>query len=228
MSKQAKHSKKAAKRKTNWMVIGGVIIGGIVLVGLMALAFREPGRLKLQQFCNQNPENCMVEGDEDAPVTIVEVSDYGCGHCRDFNLEKSDQIKEQFVETGQVRWVVMPFALSGQGGVAPTLPTAVAAMCANEQDQFAEFHKAAFLLQGTELFNTEEGINATAASLGLDLEAFASCLADNDYERIIRRNMQAAASAGLEGTPSFAIGEELISGNQPLEVFQQRIESLLQ
>lgn len=227
MSKQANKNKKKRKKGTNWWIIGGVVIGGVVLVGLMALALRGPDPLRLDRYCDQNPQNCIVEGAEDAPVTIVEVSDYGCPHCRDFNTETAVQIQEQYVQTGQVKWVVMPFALTNQFGEAPTMPTAVAAMCAAEQDLFPAFHRAAFGLQGTPLFNTTEGLQAAAETAGLDTAVFAACLADNDYEQIIRRNIQTATSVGIHGTPSFAIGSDVLSGALPFSVFQQRIDSQL-
>ncbi|HRQ40921.1 MAG TPA: thioredoxin domain-containing protein [Chloroflexota bacterium] len=223
MAKQARKNKK--KQTTNWWVIGGVVIGGMVLVGLMALALREPETLTLERYCEQNPGNCIVEGAANAPVTVVEVSDYGCGHCRNFNLDTAVTLHQQYVETGQVKWVVMPFALSSQPG--GTMPSAIAALCAAEQDNFSAFHRAAFNLQSSPLYNTTEGLQAAAESAGLDTTAFAACLADNDYEQVVRRNMQAAASAGINSTPSFALGADIIRGNLPLAVFQQRIESLL-
>lgn len=227
MNKQARKNRRGRKQGTNWWIIGGVVIGGVVLVGLMALALRGPETLQLARYCEQNPQNCMVEGAADAPVTVVEVSDYGCPHCRDFNVETAVQIHDQYVETGQVKWVVLPFALSNQFGEAPTMPTAVAAMCAGEQERFPAYHRAAFALQGTPLFNTPDGLQAAAETAGLDTAVFAACLADNEYEQIIRRNMQAAASAGINSTPSFAIGREVLRGALPFSIFQQRIESLL-
>ncbi|MCP4359212.1 MAG: thioredoxin domain-containing protein [Chloroflexi bacterium] len=228
MTKRVRRKKKSTKkRQTNWWVIGGVIVGGLVLVALMSLAFRKPNQLDLVKYCNNNPENCIVEGAADAPVTIVEVSDYGCPHCKDFNLGTFNLIKEQFIDSGQVKWVVMPFALANQFGEAATLDTAVAGMCAAEQDKFPEFHSAAFSLQGTALFNTEAGLMSVAETAGLDTQAFADCLDNNDYEDLIRRNMTAAGSAGISGTPSFYIGDDLLSGNQPFSIFQPRIESLL-
>lgn len=223
MAKNARKQKQ--KQRTNWWVIGGIVIGGMVLVGLMAVALREPETLTLERYCEQNPGNCIVEGAANAPVTVVEVSDYGCGHCRNFNTDTAVQLHQQYVETGQVKWVVMPFALSSQPG--GTIPSAVAALCAAEQDNFAAYHRAAFDLQSSPLYNTTEGFRAAAATAGLDTAAFATCLASNDYEQVVRRNMQAAASAGINSTPSFALGADIIRGNLPLAVFQQRIESLL-
>ncbi|WP_420631906.1 DsbA family protein [Candidatus Leptofilum sp.] len=227
MAKRAR-TRKSAKKETNWLVIGGLIVGGIVIfVGLVALAFREPNRLSLLSYCNNNPDNCIVVGDVDADVAVVEVSDYGCSHCRDFNLETGPLLNAQYVEPGEVKWIVVPFALQNQAGGFTTMPSAVAAMCANEQGAFSEFHESLFALQGTASFNTEAGFLQVADSVEMDTAAFSSCLDDNQYADIILENITMAQQAGVSSTPSFFVDGNLLPGNQPLSVFQQRLNSLL-
>lgn len=227
MTKRAR-SRRSAKKQTNWMPIVGLVVGGIVLfAGLIYLAFREPARLSLLGYCNNNPENCVVLGDENADVTVVEVSDYGCTHCRDFNLETSPTLRAQYVDSDQVKWIVVPFALQGQTGAFPTMPSSVAAMCANEQNAFVDYHEALFELQSTPLFNTEEGFMQVAVGLGLDTEAFSSCLNNNTYADQVLNNIAMVQQAGVNSTPSFFIDGDLLAGNQPLTVFQQRLDSLL-
>jgi protein-disulfide isomerase len=227
MTKRAR-SHRQARKQTNWMLIGGVGIAGFVIfVGLIYLAFREPTRLSLLGFCNTNPENCIVVGSEDAEVAVVEVSDYGCSHCRDFNVETAPVLEAQYVDTNEVKWIVVPFALQGQTGAFPTIPSTIAAMCANAQGAFAEYHKALFELQSTPLFNTEQGFMQVAAGLDLDEEAFSSCLNDNTYADRILENITMAQQAGINSTPSFFIDGNLLAGNQPLTVFQQRLDALL-
>lgn len=220
--------RRSAKKQTNWVFIGGIVVGGVILfAGLIYLAFREPARLSLLGFCNNNPDNCIVIGDEDAEVAVVEVSDYGCSHCRDFNLETGPILEEQYIDTDQVKWILLPFALQSQAGAFPTMPSTIAAMCANEQGAFADFHRALFELQSTPLFNTEEGFMQAAAGLDLDTEAFSSCLSDNPYTDRVLENITMAQQAGINSTPSFLIDGNLLAGNQPLSVFQQRLDSLL-
>ena len=227
MTKRAR-SRRSTRKQTNWTLIGGIVAGGVILfIGLIYLAFREPTRLSLLGFCNNNPENCIVIGNEDAEVAVVEVSDYGCSHCRDFNLETSPILEEQYLNTDQVKWFVVPFALQGQTGAFPTMPSTLAAMCANEQGAFADYHEALFELQSTPLFNTEEGFMQVATGLDLDTEAFSSCLNNNSYADIVLENITMAQQAGINSTPSFFIDGNLLSGNQPLVVFQQRLDSLL-
>lgn len=227
MAKRAR-TRKSVKKQTNWFVVGGLIVGGVVIfVGLVMLAFREPNRISLLGFCNSNPDNCIVIGDEDADVAVVEVSDYGCSHCGAFNLETSPLLQAQYVEPGDVKWVVVPFALQSQAGIFPTMPSVTAALCANEQGAFVEYHEGLFELQGTASYNTEAGFLDLASALEMDVDAFSSCLDDNQYTDIVLENITMAQQAGVSSTPSFFFDGELLPGNQPISVFQQRLDSLL-
>ena len=221
MSKKIR--KKKQKEGTNWKVVAGIVaVSAIVLIAMMALAFRDPNTLDLAKYCDNNPENCISRGSNDATARVVEVSDYGCSHCRTFNLETAPLIEEMYVGNEDFQYRVMPFALGAQ-----TVPSAVAAMCANEQGGFWDYHQALFTIQETPAFNTESGFMETAASVGLDSGEFASCLADNDYENIISENMRAVGLAGINSTPSFMINGEVLRGAQPFSVFQMRIDELL-
>lgn len=227
MTKRARN-RRTGKKQTNWMLIAGIVVGGVIIfVGLIALAFREPVRLSLLGYCNNNPDNCIVVGNENAEVAVLEVSDYGCSHCRDFNLETGPVLEAQYIDSDQVKWVVVPFALQSQTGSFPTMPSAVAAMCANEQGMFGDYHEALFELQGTALFNSEEGFMQVATALEMDSELFSSCLNSNAYADRILENITMAQQAGINSTPSFFIDGNLLPGNQPLSVFQQRLNALL-
>lgn len=217
---------------TNWYVIGGVAAIGVI--GLFALLFLtlqgqgvptptpEPD-LALIDYCEQNPENCITKGEADAPVTVVEVSDYGCSHCRNFNLEGTAEVlDEQYVDTGQVQWIALPYALGEQ-----TAPTAAAAMCAAEQDAFWEFHTAMFELQTTEIALTEEAFVQAADELGLDMDTFESCLDAGEYVPVVQNNIQAASRAGVSATPTFFVNGTMVEGNRPLADFQQILDGLL-
>ena len=235
MAKRAiKRRAPVKERKTNWPLIGGMI--GLGVIGLFALLFLsqqgrapapagEPTRsFVLADYCAANPENCIAEGAETAPVTVVEVSDYGCGHCRNFHFDSLDTIRAQFINTGQVRWVRLPYALSNQSGY-PTLPSALATFCAHEQGAFAAFDKAVFGLQGTANFNSREGFMSVAQQVGLDMAEFTACFEDGRYQDQILENIQAANRSGITATPSFFVNGQLVRGNLPLSSFQQLLSA---
>ncbi len=120
MAKRIKRKPRDQSRQTNWWLIGAIIFGGIVVIfALLFLALQEPEPPSLAQYCHDNPDNCIFKGSADAPVSIVEISDYGCSHCRDFNLETAGLIDDLYVNPGDVQWITLPFALN-----AGTLPAA--------------------------------------------------------------------------------------------------------
>jgi protein-disulfide isomerase len=212
-----------AQRQTNWMLIGGVIAAGIIsLAGLLFLATREPAVVSLEDYCAQNPNNCFVRGPVDAPVTLVEVSDYNCGACRAFHEQTADRLLQEYVETDQVRWLVVPFALW-----ATTIPAAEAAFCAAEQDAFFAFHDNAFSLQNSSTGLNRAGFMQLAGQLDMDTEAYGRCLDSGRYSSTVQSNIRAVQAVGVKATPSFFVNGLKIEGAQPFATFQQRINSFL-
>jgi protein-disulfide isomerase len=222
MAKRVKKKPREQARQTNWWLIGAFFVGIIIIFALLYLALQEPEPTTLASYCVDNPDNCIFKGPADAPVTIVEISDYGCSHCRDFNLETAGLLEDLYVAPGDVRWITLPFALS-----ATTFPAAEAAMCANDQGQFGQFHRRMFELQGTPSLYTPEGLSQVAADLGLDQAEFDSCLANGVYNSVVEKNVREASLAGVNATPTFFINDKKFGGNFPLTTFQSEISSAL-
>lgn len=206
---------KPEKRGTNWLVIGGVVVGVVLIFGLLFLALQEPETPSLVEFCQANPDNCLSQGDENAPVTVVEVSDYSCSHCRDFNRDSAASIENAYVLSGQVRWLTIPYALSSQ-----TVPAAESAYCANEQDSFFAYHKQMFANQDQPMALTPGGYLLSAGQAGLDLEMFNSCLEADNYGSLVQENLAAASNVGVRSTPTFFINEVKIEGNNPSGIIE--------
>ncbi|MFN2136168.1 MAG: DsbA family protein, partial [Candidatus Promineifilaceae bacterium] len=210
--------KTQTSKQTNWLVIGGVVIAGVIgLFALLYLGLREPEQLTLADYCTGAQDNCVTYGDANAPATLVEVSDFGCPHCRAFHQEKAETIMQQYVEPGQVRWVFVPYALRPE-----TLPAANAALCANEQDRYFEFTSALFGQADAERSITRDGFVEAGQEVGLEGDQFLQCLQDGRYNWIVEANQQAARSAGVTATPTFFVNDVAIRGNMPLEEFERR------
>ncbi len=226
MAKTTPQRRKQQTRETNWVVIGGLIVLGIaVFGGLLWLALRPTESQIVQtlaEFCAGNPDNCAVRGEADAPVTMVEVSDFGCIHCTTFHRETEQALSEQYVDSGTVRWVVLPYALS-----TTTVPAAAAALCAGEQDRYFEFAHALFQIDPVETRITAAGYRQAAEAVTLDMDAFDSCMDDGRNLDIVNANREAARNNRVSGTPTFFLNDETLSGAQPLDVFAQTINSLL-
>jgi protein-disulfide isomerase len=161
------------------------------------------------------------KGDPDAPITIVEFSDFRCPYCGRFTNEAGRQIDEQYIEEGLVRFGYQHFAFLGPESQA----AAEASECAAEQDAFWEYHDALF---GDQAGVSVDGLSRFADELGLDVEAFDDCLGSGKYTSLVRGETASAQSLGVTGTPSFLINGRPLVGALPFDAFQQVIEAELE
>jgi protein-disulfide isomerase len=158
-------------------------------------------------------------GSEDAPVTIVEFSDYQCPYCQAWYQQTYDQLMANY--PGKILFVYRDLPLPGH---PESLPSAEAANCAGEQGAYWKFHDALFSGQ------YELGRSAYeqyAAALGLDTAAFTACLDDHRYQAEVKADAADAEKLGLNGTPSFVINGRILIGAQPFENFKAIIDEEL-
>ncbi len=134
------------------------------------------------------------------------------------------RIREEYVDTGKVRFVYKHYAILG----TESSRSAEASECAAEQDQFWAYHDLVFTDQAaTHGSLNQEKLVALAEQIGLNTEAFSDCLSSGKYSLQISREAQAVQSLGVRGTPGFLVNGLFISGAQPFEVFQEIIEEQL-
>jgi protein-disulfide isomerase len=159
-------------------------------------------------------------GNQSAKVTIIEFSDFRCVACAAFHKDVFPRLKSEYIDTGIVRFVARDYPIEELHADA-TL-AAIAARCANEQQRFWEFSDALYQIPGFLTFAT---LNQTAGRLGLDQQAFASCLASGRYDEQLRLSVLSGINEGaVSATPTFFINHKRIVGNQPYETFQKAIE----
>jgi protein-disulfide isomerase len=175
-----------------------------------------------------------IRGDQDAPITIVEFSDFQCPFCARFQIQTLPLILEQYVYTGKVKFVYRDFPI--QNSHPNAMPAAVASECAHEQDKYWQYHDALFENQG--VWNKVENTSAItifkefATKLDLNQDQFNSCLDSGKYIEEINNDLKDGQSYGITGTPGFFIGNEeigfvKINGAQPFEAFKSVIDSQL-
>jgi len=168
-------------------------------------------------------------GRSDAPLTLLEYTDYQCPYCRRFQAEAWPLIKKNYIDTGKLRFIVRDLPLQFHSSA---LPAAEAAHCAGEQGKFWEMHHA--LLTGDDPL-ANGGIDRRATQLGLDLERLHACAKANRYESAIARNIATAQALNVNGTPAFVLGRmangglegQLVSGAQPYTEFDAAFKQLL-
>jgi protein-disulfide isomerase len=162
-----------------------------------------------------------VKGDPDAPVTIVEWSDYECPFCARFFDQTLGQIDEKYIKTGKVKLVYRDFPLSFH---PQAQKAAEAAECAGEQGKYFEMHDELFKsgVQGG-----VPSFKGYAKTIGLDSTEFDTCLDSGSMAAEVQKDFQDGQRAGVQGTPGFIINGVLVSGAQPFSAFEQVIEAAL-
>lgn len=144
---------------------------------------------------NVSPDDDPFIGSINAPITIVEFSDFSCTHCRAAE-EALTQVKQEYGD--QVRIVYRDFPLEGPGSASFT--AAQAAECADDQRAFWVMHDLLFEKQPA--FD-RGSVRSYAASLGLDMEQFDNCLSSEKYRDEILHDQDDGRSYGVAGTPTF-------------------------
>ena len=164
-------------------------------------------------------ENSYALGPADAPITIVEFSDFECPFCRRWHAEVYKPLLAAY--PGKIRLVYRNLPLTS---IHPdAMAAAEAAMCAGEQDVYWKYHD--------KLFSSESLGNSVyiqyAQDLGLNMSTFESCLSDHKYQQTIEADSDFALNLGVRSTPTFFINGLAIVGAQPLDVFKQVIDKEL-
>jgi protein-disulfide isomerase len=168
-------------------------------------------------------------GRSDAPLTLLEFTDYQCPYCRRFQAETWPLLKKHYIDTGKLRFIVRDLPLEFHSAARPA---AEAAHCAAEQGKFWEMHHA--LLSGSDPLSGD-GIDRRAREVGLDVQRLHACMQANRYESAIARNTAAADALDIHGTPAFVIGRmangglegQLVEGAQPFDEFDAALMQLL-
>lgn len=167
-----------------------------------------------------------VEGAQNAPVTIIEYSDFQCPFCGRFFGDAYPQIKQQYIATGKVKLVFKDFPLTSLHPMAEKAAEAGQCALAQGNDKFWALHDLIFTNQA-QLSVANLKLWASQVS-GLDTAKFNSCLDAGQMATIVQQQEQEGQAAGVTGTPSFVINGQLVVGAQPFSAFQTAINAALQ
>jgi len=169
-------------------------------------------------------------GRADAPVTLVEFSDYQCPFCQRFFATTLPTLKKDYIDAGKVRYVFRDFPLEMHPHARKA---AEAAHCAGEQGKYWEMHDMLFQHQAA---LAPPQLAEHARTLGVDEAKFAECLSSGRHAPRVERGLADGAAAGVQGTPGFVVGKTQtgdmvegtpIRGAQPLETFRRIIDLIL-
>jgi len=244
--KRPKRKHSAPKRaRTPWGLIIGVGIGGVVVVlaivlGSAALKGSNNADIIIPTAIAERtaPQKGFVLGDDSAPVTLVEYFRFDCRYCADFVRDTAPSIEKDYIDAKSVRFEAVPLAVEGK-----ILTASEAAECAADQNRYWDYHDVLFANYdqiSVDAFDTSR-LKEYAVKLGLDTEAFNSCLNSGKYKQAVIDKTKEVVQAGFQSTPTFFIGltkdmktagpgytgQKAIVGAQPIEVFKTAIDELL-
>jgi protein-disulfide isomerase len=163
-----------------------------------------------------------TRGSVDAPVVVVEFSDFLCGYCRIFAQETLPKIEERYIREGKIRFVYRHMTVRGDASFL----AAQAASCAEDQGKFWEFHDVLFGKNSPFVF-TSARLKQYAARLRLDAKSFSACLDSGKYAERVETETVLGRALGATGTPAFLLNGQLVIGAYPFEAFQRGFDMLL-
>ena len=179
-----------------------------------------------------------ILGDKNAPVTIIEFSDYECPFCKRHFDDTFPQLVKNYVDTGKVKIVFRDFPLSFHDPMATK--EAVAATCAREQGgdkKYFKFHHEIFKRTTSNGNGLDDAkIQTIANDLKLNISTFTTCLSNTAKADEVKKDIADGSAAGASGTPTFLIGKssgdgkidgDLLVGAQPFAAFKAVIDPLL-
>ncbi len=194
----------------------------------------------------EQPTNVLVSvdddpaiGDTNAPVVMVDFSDYECPFCKRYFTQSFAQIKSDYIDTGRLRYVYRDLPLSFHDPLATQ--EAIAANCAREQgddETYFKYHDEIFNKtnsNGNGMPKSE--LYTIAKDLGLDANKFKQCLDSEKYKDEVQNDLADAQKYGATGTPTFFIGKntdsgefegEMVVGAQPYAVIKAVIDKYLE
>lgn len=176
-------------------------------------------------------------GDKNAPLTIVEFSDYECPFCKRHFDQTHTQIKKDYIDTGKAKLYFRNYPLPFHDPLATT--EAIAALCARDQggdSAYFKMHDEIFK-QTTSNGNglTKDKLWAMAGIVGVNADTLKTCTEAEKYKDVITKDVADGGAAGVSGTPSFVVAKSsssdtvegtLLVGAQPYSAFQSALDGL--
>ena len=208
-------------RDTAFMRTAGLLLSLVLLIAGTAGA-----------GAGSTTEDGRVQGKADAPLTLIEYSDYTCGYCLKFFKETLPKLQATYIDTGKVRFLYRDYPRADRG---VGMEAAVAARCAGAQGHYWAMHDRLFG-EGSRL--DSGSFKSAAKSMGLDQAEFGKCFDERRHLESIFQDRREANRWGFHGTPGFILMQTVagptekvpavaIPGAFPFEAFAEEIDKML-
>jgi len=215
---------------STYLLLAMVVIGGFFMItgngstgtGNVVANDPTPSAPTAPSQVTASEDDDAVLGDPNAPVTIIEFSDYQCPFCSRFWAQTLPLLKSEYIDTGKVKFIYRDFPLTSIHPMAQS--AAEATECVRDQggdEAFWDYHDKIF---GNQQLLSIANLNDWAQEQGYDIN---ECLSSGQFRSEVLKDTADAQAAGGRGTPYFVINGNALSGAQPFSAFQQVIESEL-
>jgi protein-disulfide isomerase len=233
-TKQRAESRRATRqRQSRTRLIIGVVIGALVLTGALILISIPRGSTDIA-FADYSGLNQAIDnsgaigfsiGDDSAPVTVVEYSDFSCPHCYELS-RYVDRLIQEYARDGSLRIVYKPVSF-----VNPpySIPAAQAAVCAARQGKFWEMQDQIWNLYVAKSAAgyTRPNLVDQAVAIGLDKDAFEACYSSEDALAEVQGVLDEVQALGIQGTPTLYVNGQQINYPGP-EAFYNQIVAMIE
>jgi protein-disulfide isomerase len=242
--KEVREKRRQQQRNRRLITIGIIVVGALLVAFALIYPNLKPvGAIKTPVPADHPMADGNAMGDPNAPIKIVEYSDFQCPYCAQFHQQTEPQIINTYIKTGKVYFVYRSMGnfisdnLGKYNGIsdAESRDAAEAAYCAGDQNKFWEYHDilyANYTGEGVGDF-TSRRLVAYAEAIGLDMNQFRTCFNNATYSQQVLQDQADGDAAGVTGTPTFVLSytidgqtqTKLISGAEPFSTFQQEIDA---
>jgi protein-disulfide isomerase len=236
-----------SNNKNKKVFVIGLVIAAIAISGILAVVLPSVGihnannnndqtakALLIKEISNPTYPLAPALGSSKAKVTMVEFGDYQCHFCAAFQRDTKDSILQNFVNTGQVKFLFKDFTINDKPGNKASTLAAEASYCAADQGKYWPYHDEIYKNSKGEYvaWVTKDVLKQFASNVNIsNIKKFSECLDSQNHSNIVEQNDNLANSIGLQATPSFILlstGKSqqqplLIDGAQPYSSFQQAI-----
>ncbi len=167
-----------------------------------------------------------IQGDANAKTWVVIASDFQCPYCKQWHTETYETFLKEYVRSGKVKVAYVNYPLNQHQNA---VIAAQAAMCASAQNKFWQYHDGLFNSQASweTLQEPRPVLDSLAKSVGVDMTAWGNCVTSGKMLPLIRADRDRLAQAGVQSTPSFLIGDQLLAGVQPIEALRPVLDSVI-
>jgi len=174
-------------------------------------------------------EGAPMLGAKDAPVTMVEFTDYQCPFCQRFHMQVYGLLKKDYIDTGKVRFFSRDLPLDSLHPNATR--AAQAGRCAGDQGQFWTMRDV--MAAHPDKLDMDSLVG-DASALKMDANAFRACVEKGKYKEAVQGDVLEAMKIGADGTPAFVVGKstpdgvdgDMIVGAQPYSIFEEKFKQL--